>query len=155
MALHDVHAQTGHLNLARVDGAVGWDGSARPVQAQQGAPSRGTARFVLKDLLAGDHAVTVNHDDNDNGKLDTNLVGTPLEGHGFSKNPNVMRKPTFAEARFAAISHLGDAYERSGEIVRCAVRHGDTDEALSPFKNAMGVDAAHASAGISSLRQLD
>ncbi len=37
------------------------------------------------------------HDENDNGKLDTNLVGMPVEGYGFSNNPQVMRKPTFDE----------------------------------------------------------
>ena len=38
------------------------------------------------------------HDENDNGKLDTNLVGMPVEGYGFSNNPQVMRKQTFDEA---------------------------------------------------------
>ncbi|MET0808503.1 MAG: DUF2141 domain-containing protein, partial [Pseudoxanthomonas sp.] len=40
------------------------------------------------------------HDENGNGKLDTNVMGMPLEGYGFSNNPQVMRKPTWDEARF-------------------------------------------------------
>ena len=42
----------------------------------------------------------ITHDENGNGKLDTNVVGMPLEGYGFSNNPQVMRKPTWDEARF-------------------------------------------------------
>lgn len=41
------------------------------------------------------------HDENGNGKLDTNAVGMPIEGYGFSNNPRVMRKATFDEAAFA------------------------------------------------------
>lgn len=42
----------------------------------------------------------VTHDENGNGTLDTNLIGMPLEGYGFSNNPAVMRKPTWDEAAF-------------------------------------------------------
>ena len=42
----------------------------------------------------------ITHDENGNGKLDTNVMGMPLEGYGFSNNPQVMRKPTWDEARF-------------------------------------------------------
>ncbi len=101
VTLRDVRVQTGQLNVVLVDGSAGWDGAARPVQAQQAAPSGDTARFVFKDLPAGDYAVMVSHDENGNGRLDTNVLGMPVEGYGFSNNPNVMRKPTFDEARIA------------------------------------------------------
>lgn len=101
VTLHDVRVQTGHINVALVDGTAGWDGAAPPVQAQQLAPSGDTAQFVFKDLPAGDYAVMVTHDENGNGQLDSNVLGMPVEGYGFSNNPNVMRKPTFDEARIA------------------------------------------------------
>ena len=40
------------------------------------------------------------HDENDNGKLDTNFMGIPVEGYGFSNNPQVMRRAFFSEAKF-------------------------------------------------------
>ena len=49
---------------------------------------------------AGNYAVQVMHDENDNNKLDTNFLGIPSEGYGFSNNPNVMRRAHFDEARF-------------------------------------------------------
>lgn len=98
--LHGIRAQTGLVKLALVDSQEAWDGKAAPVQAD-GAPAQGEeARFTFKDLKPGNYAVMITHDENGNGKLDTNVVGMPLEGYGFSNNPQVMRKPTWAEARF-------------------------------------------------------
>lgn len=98
--VHDIRAQTGTLRVALVNTTAAWDGKAAPVQAQQAGPQGDSAHFTFKDLPAGDYAVLLTHDENDNGKLDTNLVGMPVEGYGFSNNPQVMRKPTFDEARF-------------------------------------------------------
>lgn len=90
----------GHLMLSVSDSAEAWDGKAaartrlrRPVSA-----SSETIRF--DDLPPGSYAVQVFHDANDNGRMDTNVVGMPVEGYGFSRNPLVMRKATYDEARF-------------------------------------------------------
>lgn len=99
--VHDIRAQTGTLRVALVNTTAAWDGKAAPVQAQQARPQGDSTRFTFKDLPAGDYAVLLTHDENDNGTLDTNLVGMPVEGYGFSNNPQVMRKPTFDEARFS------------------------------------------------------
>lgn len=97
--LEGIRTQTGTLHMSVVDGPAGWNQQAKPVQAQSAKASASTAHFDFKDLPAGDYAVMVTHDENDNGKLDTNMMGIPLEGYGFSNNPQVMRKPTYEEAR--------------------------------------------------------
>ena len=56
--------------------------------------------YRFEDLPPGTYAVQVMHDENDNGKLDSNFLGIPSEGYGFSNNPRVMRRATFEEARF-------------------------------------------------------
>lgn len=95
-----IRAQAGLLKVALVDSPQGWDGTAAPVKAD-GAPAQGdTASFVFKDLAPGTYAVMISHDENGNGKLDSNIMGIPTEGYGFSNNPAVMRKPTWEEARF-------------------------------------------------------
>jgi uncharacterized protein (DUF2141 family) len=49
-------------------------------------------------LAAGSYAVSVFHDVNSNGKLDT-FAGIPKEGYGFSRNPGFKpRAPKFSEA---------------------------------------------------------
>ena len=100
VVLHDVRAQTGLIKVALVDSQAGWDGQAAPVQATGAPPSGGQATFVFQDLKPGAYAVMITHDENGNGQLDTNAMGMPLEGYGFSNNPQVMRKPTWDEARF-------------------------------------------------------
>ncbi len=96
----DIRVQAGQLKLAVVDSADAWDGKAEPVAADTVTPAAATATFHFKDLPPGIYAVQVMHDENGNGKLDTNFVGMPTEGYGFSNNPRVMRKPTWDEARF-------------------------------------------------------
>ncbi len=58
----------------------------------------GKASIVVTGLAPGSYAVSVFHDANSNGKLDTAL-GIPKEGYGFSRNPPFKpRAPKFSEA---------------------------------------------------------
>ena len=60
---------------------------------------KATCRFT--DLQKGVYAVAVFHDENDNGRLDTNFLGIPIEGSGASNNAQGwMGPPTFDDARF-------------------------------------------------------
>ena len=99
VALTDARVATGQFQIALVD-ADGYDGKARPLAGRMLAPEGETTRLVFDDIAPGRYAVMVTHDENGNGKLDTNIVGMPTEGYGFSNNPRVMRKPTFEEAAF-------------------------------------------------------
>jgi uncharacterized protein (DUF2141 family) len=57
-----------------------------------------TASFVLYNLLHGDYAIAVFHDENQNNRLDT-VIGIPREGYGFSGNPgSKLGAPSFDEA---------------------------------------------------------
>jgi uncharacterized protein (DUF2141 family) len=42
--------------------------------------------FSFQNLSRGKYAVRYYHDENMNGKMETNLVGKPTEGYGFSNN---------------------------------------------------------------------
>jgi uncharacterized protein (DUF2141 family) len=44
------------------------------------------SHFSIKDLKPGKYAVRYYHDENLNGKMETNMVGKPTEGYGFSNN---------------------------------------------------------------------
>lgn len=53
------------------------------------------------NIQKGTYAISIFHDENNNGKLDTNFFGVPKEGFGFSNNPKVnFSKPTFKECSF-------------------------------------------------------
>lgn len=98
--LSGIRVAEGHLMVSLVDASAGWNDQAPPVQATRVPAVQGATRIVFEDVAPGTYGVMVLHDQNDNGKLDTNLVGMPIEGYGFSNNPRVMRKPTWEEARF-------------------------------------------------------
>ena len=59
------------------------------------------ARCDFEDIPPGTYAMAVVHDENMNGKLDTNWAGIPTEGYGFSNNAKgVLGAPSFAAASF-------------------------------------------------------
>lgn len=61
----------------------------------------GQVQLTINDLPAGRYAITILHDENENGRLDTNVVGYPKEGYGASNNNlPTFRAPNFSEAAF-------------------------------------------------------
>jgi len=57
------------------------------VLTQEMAPIKDkTCSFSIKNLKPGKYAVRYYHDENMNGNMETNLVGKPTEGYGFSNN---------------------------------------------------------------------
>lgn len=73
-------------------------------------PSRSISKRMLKsaagkvitewsELAAGSHAIAVLHDENSDGKMNTNLIGIPIEGFGFSNNKlGLAGPPSFQRA---------------------------------------------------------
>lgn len=56
---------------------------------------------VIDGLLDGIYAISVYHDVNGNGRLDTNPFGVPREPVGFSNNPrSLLGPPKFKKASF-------------------------------------------------------
>lgn len=55
---------------------------------------------VFENLPAGDYAVSVIHDENGNGELDSNVVGIPKEGFAFGNNAmGAFGPPSFEKAK--------------------------------------------------------
>ena len=56
----------------------------------------GTQLAVFAQLPPGQYAVIVVHDENDDGRLDANAFGVPIEGYGFSNDARgFLSAPTF------------------------------------------------------------
>jgi uncharacterized protein (DUF2141 family) len=61
---------------------------------------RGEVRAVFNDLKPGEYAISIVHDVNGNGKLDTNGLGIPREGFGFGNNAmGLFGPPSFSKAK--------------------------------------------------------
>jgi uncharacterized protein (DUF2141 family) len=62
----------------------------------------GRANVRFEGIPYGTYAVKVFHDENSNGRLDTNLIGFPKEGFGFSNDAmGSFGPPSFEQAAFA------------------------------------------------------
>lgn len=66
------------------------------------------ASCVFKDVKSGKYAISVMHDENKDGKLETSMVGRPKEAWGVSNNapPERFGPPKYEAATF---SFTGDA----------------------------------------------
>ncbi len=72
----------------------------RPIRSQKAAISGGKVILTYVGLKDGVYAIAAIHDENANGKLDTNFVGIPTEGIGISNNPRLTGTPAFDDAKF-------------------------------------------------------
>jgi uncharacterized protein (DUF2141 family) len=60
-----------------------------------------TALCVFKEIPAGVYGISAFHDEDNNGKLNTNLVGYPLEEYCSSNNArNMFSAPSWKDAKF-------------------------------------------------------
>jgi uncharacterized protein (DUF2141 family) len=87
-----------------------WHGEAgfpkgQPFRVASAAMTDGKAAAVFHDLEPGDYAVSAFYDKNNDGKLDTNMVGKPTEPYGFSNDARgTFGPPKYQEARFTLTS---------------------------------------------------
>lgn len=79
-----------------------------PIQSKiyKGEPVKITSmeplQYQFTQLLEGEYAIAIFHDENGNQTLDTNFVGMPTEGYGFSNNVRkLFSAPSFEEAKFS------------------------------------------------------
>jgi len=99
----DIRNSTGTVDCALFDSPDGF-----PIEALLSAMNvmvikvRNTrARCDFEDIPPGTYALAVFHDENMNGKLDTNWLGIPTEGYGFSNDVKaLLSAPSFSAASF-------------------------------------------------------
>jgi len=107
----------GTVRLEIDDSAAAWDNKAKAFATAEVKAAAGSVAYTFRNIPPGTYGAGVYQDENDNGKLDTNFLGIPKEGYGFSNNLQIMRKPTFDEARFevtaqdaSIVIHLNHLY---------------------------------------------
>lgn len=99
VTISGIKSSKGVIRLAICPPATGFpDCKDKAVRTASLPIENGTARITFPGLSDGTYAVSVFHDANANGKLDT-FVGIPKEGYGFSRNPPFRpRAPRWDEA---------------------------------------------------------
>jgi len=91
----------GKVLIALFDSEAAYRTEDRIFKAARIEIINGEANYRFEDLPAGEYAIKVFHDENGNDEIDTNFVGIPKEGYGFSNNAKgTMGPPSFEKASF-------------------------------------------------------
>ena len=85
--------------LHEPDESVKFPESAGVIFGQWSRARAGAVTFIFTGLAPGRYAAAAFHDADDNGELDVNVIGIPLEGYGFSqKAVGSFGPPSFDQA---------------------------------------------------------
>jgi uncharacterized protein (DUF2141 family) len=82
---------------------AGW--LTKPVKPAWAKIKGSTAVCVFNEVRPGIYGISAYHDENKNGKLDTNVVGMPTEDYGASRDARgTFSAPSFDDAKFKYVS---------------------------------------------------
>ena len=100
----NINNSKGQICLNLFDGQTGFPdggkGSALKIAKCTPIVKR-TAKFTFNNLPYGNYAISAIHDTNGDTRLNSNFLGVPNEGIGFSNNPVVVTAaPSFSAAQF-------------------------------------------------------
>lgn len=86
VVISDVRSDIGVLNIGIYDNKNDWLGSSTVQKRSLTVREHNVGGVVTTsfEVEPGEYAISVHHDDNDNGKMDTNFIGIPKEPTGLS-----------------------------------------------------------------------
>jgi uncharacterized protein (DUF2141 family) len=86
ISVSNIKTDVGSMNFAVFDNKDAWLGDDVVVKRSLVVVDEMNDGVIVTEfeLEPGDYAVSVHHDDNDNGKMDTNFIGIPKEPIGLS-----------------------------------------------------------------------
>ncbi len=93
VTVRQVRSAQGIIAISVFDSANTFLGYHREVIARDVVANEGEMPIVFKDLPPGKYAVAAYHDENNSGDLDTNFLGIPTEGFGFSNGAKAFLGP--------------------------------------------------------------
>ena len=108
--LHCVHFRndTGHARIAVYNDPKNFCNEAiKPYKEVSGSIVNGECMVSITDLPDGEYAITLLHDENEDGVMNYNFIGLPKEGFGFSNNvyPG-FSKPGFNACKIRVVSGI-------------------------------------------------
>jgi len=95
----------GVMMIALYNSADGYNSDINTFSGKRIAVTQNTLTVNFGDVPAGDYAIKLYHDGNENGVIDKNVIGLPTEGYGFSNNGGAMGQPSFQDAKFTLSSN--------------------------------------------------
>lgn len=74
-----------------------------PLKGASAKIIKGKSTVTFKNIAQGEYSVICFHDKNNNGKIDFNENGMPLEDYGASNNNMDFGPPSFLDSKFTVI----------------------------------------------------
>jgi uncharacterized protein (DUF2141 family) len=105
IAVSGLESDRGLLVVALMNSAETFANDRQALRNDSVPVKDGKATVTFRGLPYGSYAVKTYHDENSNGKLDTNFVGYPTESFGFSNDAmGRFGPPSFDQAKFEITS---------------------------------------------------
>ncbi|MBL7942746.1 MAG: DUF2141 domain-containing protein [Flavobacteriales bacterium] len=105
--ISQLRSDAGQVGILVFNAASGFPGDpGQAVAKAMVSPTGRTCNYAFA-LGPGRYAVAIMHDENANNELDTNMLGIPTEGYGFSRDASGWFGPPSFDS--AAINFSGDA----------------------------------------------
>jgi uncharacterized protein (DUF2141 family) len=97
----DIEKRGGQLYVGLYDKKEGFRDISKTYKKSIVNLDSSSIKIVFENIPNGIYAISVFHDENENGKLDKNFFGIPTEGYGFSNNIRpILRGASFEESKF-------------------------------------------------------
>jgi uncharacterized protein (DUF2141 family) len=92
----------GYLLVSLFNQSSGYPADAQKAFKKIRVPvKKGITVIEWKEIPEGNYAIAVLHDENEDGKMNTSLIGLPKEGYAFSNNAmGLAGPPSFTKASF-------------------------------------------------------
>lgn len=97
--IENITELTGTLLWSVFDSEESYKSESQPLVAGRSRVTAQSIKVTLHDVPEGSYAIKLFHDANDNGEMDTNLLGLPQEGYGFSNNGGGFGPASFSDAK--------------------------------------------------------
>ncbi|HLI63123.1 MAG TPA: DUF2141 domain-containing protein [Terriglobales bacterium] len=100
--IEGINQKDGHIGMLVFNSPKGWAEDRTAALRDIYVPAQpGTMTIKVPNLAAGEYAVAVLHDVNNNHKLDRNWLNKPTEQWGLSNNPHaVIKTPAYSKCTF-------------------------------------------------------
>lgn len=101
--ISQIEVLNGKILVALYNSKEDYERSAAPFREAEILANAETVSTQFTDLAPGEYVIQLYHDENDNGELDSNFIGLPTEGYGFSNNGGKFGPPSYEEAKFSVV----------------------------------------------------
>ena len=99
--INGVNSDKGKLYVQLFKGETNYE-AGKPESSLIIKAKPGANLVTFNNIEAGEYAVRYFHDENDNGEMEFNLFGMPVEGYGFSNDA----QPNFGPAKYKQMKFM-------------------------------------------------